>query len=271
MQNLVNIELKDGIQVIDSRLIAKGLNINHKSLMETIRKYQNKLSQLGRLPFETATLETNGGMQEISFCYLNELQCNFVVTLSRSTEEVVDFKLALVVALDKAKKEVALLTEVLEESDDYLAKKRAYYEKQGYSTGWIDKRLQSIEIRKELEAEWRKRGISSPQQFAALTAVISKGTFGITPSEHKKLKGLKRQNLRDHMTRIELIFMMLGEEATHDFVEQDNSQSFEEHKTSATKGGKVANDALKVYEAQTNKKVVSALNFLPERRKQYLN
>lgn len=272
MQNLIQIQLKDGIQVVDSRLVAKGLNIKHQNLIETIKKYQDKLEKLGLLTFETEAVKEEGarGTKYHQFCYLNELQCNFVVTLSRNTEAVVDFKLSLVVAFDKAKKEVALLSEVLEESDDYLAKKRAYYEKQGYSTGWIDKRLQSIEIRKELEAEWRKRGITEAKQFAALTALISKGAFGLTPTEHKKLKGLRHQNLRDHMTRIELIFMMLGEEATHDFVEQDDAQNFEAHKASANKGGKVANDARLIYESQTGKKVVSAQNFLPENRKKYV-
>lgn len=90
MQNLVNIELKDGIQVIDSRLIAKGLIIKHKSLIETIRIYQKDLEDLGVLPFETAKppKESQGGRPE-SFCYLNELQCHFVATLSRNTEAVV--------------------------------------------------------------------------------------------------------------------------------------------------------------------------------------
>lgn len=104
MQNLVNIELKDGIQVIDSRLIAKGLNIKHQNLIETIRKYQERLEKLGTLTFETEVWKHNTGASKSIFCYLNELQCNFVVTLSRNTEEVVDFKLGLVIAFDKAAK-----------------------------------------------------------------------------------------------------------------------------------------------------------------------
>lgn len=272
LEEIIQIQVKEGVQVVDSRLIAKGLNIQHKNLMETIAKYKEKLEKLGQLTFETEAVKEEGsrGTKYHQFCYLNEIQCNFVVTLSRNSEEVVDFKLALVIAFDKAKKEVAILQEVLEQTDNYLAKKKAYYQKRGYSDAWIDKRLQSIEVRQELEAEWRKRGITEAKQFAILTAIISKGTFGITPTEHKQMKGLKSQNLRDHMSRIELIFMMLGEEATHDFIEQDDPQVFDAHKDCAKKGGKLANDALQVYESQTGKKVLSSVNFLPQNRKDYL-
>lgn len=106
-----------------------------------------------------------------------------MVTLSRNTSEVVQFKKGLVVAFDKAKKEILLLEQVIEESEDFLQKKKIYYQKKGYSEAWIEKRLQSIEVRDELEKEWRKRGVSSPQQFAALTAILSKGTFGVTPTK----------------------------------------------------------------------------------------
>ncbi|TAF99292.1 MAG: transcriptional regulator [Cytophagia bacterium] len=106
----------NGIQVVDSRIIAKGLNIKHRNLIETINKYKNELEQLGILPFETEVL---GVGQPQKFYFLNELQCNFVVTLSRNTPEVVQFKLALVIAFDNAKKEVKLLEEVINESENY--------------------------------------------------------------------------------------------------------------------------------------------------------
>ncbi|TAH29048.1 MAG: transcriptional regulator [Cytophagales bacterium] len=106
----------NGIQVVDSRIIAKGLNIKHRNLIETINKYKNELEQLGILPFETEVL---GVGQPQKFYFLNELQCSFVVTLSRNTPEVVQFKLALVIAFDNAKKEVKLLEEVINESENY--------------------------------------------------------------------------------------------------------------------------------------------------------
>ncbi len=268
MEELIKVEHKEGIQVVDSRIVAKGLNIKHKNLIETIKKYQEQLEKLGILPFQTEVLRGVG--QPEKFCYLNELQCHFVVTLSRNTEEVVNFKLGLVIAFDKAKKEVQLLEQVIEESEDFLAKKRIYYKKKGYSDNWIQERLKSIEVRSDLEALWRKNGIDKAQQFAVLTSVISKGVFGIMPSQHKKMKGLKHQALRDNMTLRELIFMSLAEISTQDFAEADQAQNYEEHKTAAEKGGKLAGTHLALYEKETGKTVVSSLNFLPENRKKYI-
>jgi len=269
-ETLLKIENKEGNQVVDSRLIAKGLNIKHKNLMETIRKYQDKLEKLGGVAFETEALDTKGGKQTFSFCYLNELQCNFVVTLSRNTEEVVDFKMNLVIAFDKAKKEVQVLKEVLKESENFLEKKRKSYKKKGYSDAWIEKRLKSIEVRTELESEWRKREITTARQFAILTSLISKETFGIKPSEHKKLKKLKSQQLRDHMTLKELAFLSLAEVSTTEIAQTEDKQGFEENKEAALRGGKIAGDARLALEAQTGKKVVSELNFLPENRHKYI-
>jgi phage regulator Rha-like protein len=272
MEQLIKVEIKDGVQVIDSRLVAKGLNIKPQNLMETIRKYQDKLEKLGLLTFETEAVKQEGarGTKYATFCYLNELQCNFVVTLSRNTEAVVDFKLGLVVAFDQAKKEIKILEEVIQESTDFLEKKRLYYQKKGYSDEWIEKRLKSVEVRNELESIWRKNGILESRHFAILTNIISQNTFGLSITDHKKLKGLKSHNLRDHMTRTELIFMMLGEEATIEFVEQDQPKNLDEHKKTAEKGGQLAGTHLALYEKETGKKVVSSLNFLPENRAKYL-
>jgi phage regulator Rha-like protein len=267
MQEIIKIEKINGTTVIDSRIVAQGLEIEHKHLLETIRKYQNELESLGVLPFETAkpSKNTKGGRPE-TFCYLNEIQCNFVVTLSRNTEAVVKFKLALVKAFDQAKK---IIQELQGFENEFVSKKRAFYRKQGYSDAWIEKRLESIEIRNELEAEWRKRGVTEAKQFSVLTGIISKETFGITPAEHKKVKGLKSQNLRDNMTRAELIFTMMGEEATIQLTQNEDAQGFAENKQTAQKGGKIAGDALKQYEIATNSQVVSALNVLPENRPKY--
>lgn len=271
MENIIKVESKNGVQVIDSRLVAKGLNIKHKNLIETIRKYQEKLEKLGRVAFETESLETKGGKQDFVFCYLNELQCNFVVTLSRNNDEVVNFKLGLVLAFDQAKKEIKILEEVLQESEDFLEKKRLFYQKQGYSDSWIEKRLQSIEVRNELEGEWRKRGVTSAKQFAVLTAIISKGTFGITPTEHKAIKKLKsKDNLRDNMTRTELAFTILSEVTALDLTDEENPQNYEQNKVIAEKSGKIVGKQVDLYEIQTGKKVVSAMNFLPENREKYL-
>jgi len=146
---------------------------------------------------------------------------------------------------------------------------RALYKAKGYSDDWIEKRMRGIAIREELTDEWKKRNVKQEQEYAILTAEIAKAAFGVTPGEHKQLKGLKRENLRDHMTDLEQIFSMLGEAATTEITRVDNAQGFDESKTAARKGGEVAGTARKDLEKKTGKKVVSPENYLtePERRK----
>jgi hypothetical protein len=130
----------------------------------------------------------------------------------------------------------------------------------GYSENWINQRLKSIEIRKELTDEWKNRGLKEGQQFATLTDIISKSWSGKTTKEYKILKGLKKENLRDNMTNTELILNMLAEASTKDISQAVNPESFEESKKVAKQGGNVAKVALKELEAKTGKKVVSSLN-----------
>jgi hypothetical protein len=130
----------------------------------------------------------------------------------------------------------------------------------GYSENWINQRLKSIEIRKELTDEWKSRGIKEGQQFATLTDIISKSWSGITTKEYKLLKGLKKENLRDNMTNTELILNMLAEASTKDISKAINPETFNESKEVAKQGGNVANVARKELEAKTGKKVVSNLN-----------
>ena len=130
----------------------------------------------------------------------------------------------------------------------------------GYSENWINQRLKSIEIRKELTDEWKNRGLKEGQQFATLTDIISKSWSGKTTKEYKILKGLKKENLRDNMTNTELILNMLAEASTKDISQAVNPESFEESKKVARQGGNVAKVALKELEAKTGKKVVSSLN-----------
>lgn len=130
----------------------------------------------------------------------------------------------------------------------------------GYSESWINQRLKSIEIRKELTDEWKNRGLKEGQQFATLTDIISKSWSGKTTKEYKILKGLKKENLRDNMTNTELILNMLAEASTKDISQAVTPESFEESKKVAKQGGNVAKVALKELEAKTGKKVVSSLN-----------
>jgi DNA-damage-inducible protein D len=138
------------------------------------------------------------------------------------------------------------------------------YKAKGYTDEWIKERMQSIETRKRLTDEWKARGVQEGKEYSILTAIIAKGTFDLTPSEHKDIKGLSKpsENLRDHMTPLELIFTSLGEELTRNEAIQDDAQGFEENRDAAVKGGNVAGKARKLVESESGKKVVSTQNFL---------
>jgi len=164
---------------------------------------------------------------------------------------------------------------VQEIEDPELATKRtrALYKAKGYSDDWIEKRMRGIAIREELTDEWKKREVKREKEYAILTAEIAKAAFGVTPGEHKKLKGLIRENLRDHMTDLELIFSMLGEAATTEITRVDDAKGFQESKSAAHKGGEVAGKARKDLERKTRKKVVSPENYLeiPQKRRKQLS
>jgi len=147
-----------------------------------------------------------------------------------------------------------------------LAQKRmkATYRAKGYPEDWIERRVRGIAIRDELTDEWQKRGVTEQQDYAILTAEISKATFGITPSDYKKLKGLKRENLRDHMNDLELLFTQLGEAATTEIARTDNARGMSENKNAAKRGGAVAGTARQQLEQETGQKVVSKKNYLPK-------
>lgn len=144
---------------------------------------------------------------------------------------------------------------------------RELYKAKGYPDDWIEKRMRSIAIREELTEEWKNRDVKEQVEYAVLTDEISKATFGLTPSEYKKVKGLKSQNLRDHMTDLELIFSMLGEASTTEIVKTKNPKGFIENKKAARQGGNVAGNARKELEQRTGKKVVTGENYLPESSK----
>ena len=144
---------------------------------------------------------------------------------------------------------------------------RELYKLKGYSEDWIEKRMRSIAIREELTDEWKSRGINEKPEYAILTAEISRATFGLNPSEHKMIKGLKSQNLRDHMSDLELIFSMLGEASTKEIAVNTDARGFDENKRAAKAGGKIAGDARKQLEIKSGKKVVTTDNFLPEGKK----
>jgi hypothetical protein len=141
---------------------------------------------------------------------------------------------------------------------------RVLYKLKGYSDDWIEKRMRGIAIREELADEWKERGAKEAQDYEILTAEISKATFGITPGEYKNLKGLKRENLRDHMDDFELIFTMLGERSTTEIHRTEDSQGLNKLKSDAKAGGDIAGNARKQLEKRLGRSVVTKNNFLKQ-------
>ena len=160
---------------------------------------------------------------------------------------------------------------IQEIEDPELATKRTkmLYKLKGYSEDWIEKRMRGIAIREEFTDEWKKREIKEKKEFEILTAEISRATFGMTPSKYKEHKGLKRENLRDHMNDLELIFSMLGEASTTKITRDRNAKGYIENKIAAQKGGQIAGDARRKLELESGGKVITKENYLtdPENRK----
>ena len=149
------------------------------------------------------------------------------------------------------------------ENPEILTERQAeIYRAKGYSEEWIKRRVQSIETRKALTDEWKNRGVKEGQEYSILTATIAKGTFGVTPSEHSEIKGLNKQNLRDHMTALELVFTALSEEVTRSIAVKDDAQGFEQNQEAAAYGGSLAADARLRLERERGVQVVSPDNFL---------
>ncbi len=159
---------------------------------------------------------------------------------------------------------------VKEIEDPELAQKRMkeIYKAKGYSDEWIEKRARGIAVRDELTDEWNKRGIKTQKEYSILTTEISKATFGLAPSEYKKLKGLENENLRDHMDDIELILTMLGEATTTRFAKERDSKQFQSLKKDAQDGGDVAGSTRKDIEKKLGKSVISSENYLERREEE---
>ena len=227
---------------------------------QTTRKYWNKLSQ--RLREEGSETVTNCHQLKLvaEDGKLRETDCANTQTLFRIIQSIPSkkaepFKLWLAqVGYDR----------VEEIQNPELAQKRMkeLYKLKGYSDDWIEKRVRGIAIRDELTDEWKKRGVRQEKEYALLTSEISKATFGMTPTEYKEFKGLKKENLRDHMDDLELIFTMLGEASTTRIAIGKNSQGFLENEEAAKKGGLVAGVARNELEKQSLQKVSTPENFL---------
>lgn len=232
------------------------------NVTDYIKKMRNRDNELAKGWGQIVTplwLDTQGGKQQVN-CANTEGMFRIIQSIPSPKAEPFKRWLAKVG-----------YERVQEIEDPELATKRtkALYKAKGYSDDWIEKRMRGIAIREELTDEWKKREVREKREYEILTAEIAKAAFGITPGIHKKLKGLQRENLRDHMTDLELIFSMLGEAATTEITKTHDAKGFVENKTAAKKGGRIAGDARIKLEKETKKKVVSSENYLtvPESRK----
>ncbi len=221
-----------------------------------------KLTEKGEVQFVPPlmlNIETAGGKQKM-YCWNTEGIFRLIQSIPSSKAE--PFKRWL------AKVGYERIQEI--ENPELATKRtRALYKAKGYSDDWIEKRMRGIAIREELTDEWKKRGAKEQKEYAILTAEISKATFGMTPADYKKLKNLKRENLRDHMNDLELIFSMLGERATTEITQTKDTKGVDNLKKDAKTGGKIAGNARKELEQKTGKKVSSDENYLiePENQK----
>ncbi len=150
-----------------------------------------------------------------------------------------------------------------------LAQKRAraIYRAKGYPDDWIELRMRGIEIREQLTDQWNKHGVKEGKEYEILTAEISKATFGMIPSEYKKFKGLKHQNLRDHMNVLESLFSQLGEAATTEITKVEHPQGFIPNKSVSRRGGRIAGEAREKLELQTGRNISTRTNYLPKTKK----
>lgn len=233
---------------------------NPSDYIKKMRKRDEQLSQGWGQIVTLLLIETAGGKQKLNCANAQGL---LRIIQSIPSPKAEPFKLWL------AKVGSDRLDEI-ENPELATQRTRELYKLKGYPDDWIEKRMRSIAIREELTEEWKNRGIQEKIEYSILTAEISKAAFGLTPSEYKELKGLKSQNLRDHMTDLELIFSMLGEASTKEIVINTNPKGFEQNKRAAKAGGKIAGDARKQLELKSGKKVVSSENFLPESKKRIL-
>ncbi|MBI2147349.1 phage antirepressor protein [Candidatus Woesearchaeota archaeon] len=227
---------------------------------QTARKYWNKLSQ--RLREEGSEVVTNchrlkllspDGKLRGTDCANTKSLFRIIQSVPSKKAEPLKLWLAQV-GYDR----------VQEIENPELAQKRMkeLYKAKGYSEDWVEKRVRGIAIRDELTDEWDKRGVKTEKEYAILTAEISQATFGMTPSEYKQLKGLKRENLRDHMNDLELIFSMLGERVSTEVTKNKEAKGFKECEDAAMEGGQVAGNARKDAEKRIGKSIISNENYL---------
>ena len=224
---------------------------NAADYLKKVRKRDEELAKGWGQIVTPLSVPTEGGKQRMSCANMKGL---FRLIMSIPSPKAEPFKVWLAQVGEERIEEI-------ENPEIGIERIRELYKAKGYSNEWIETRLKSIDIRRQLTDEWKARGVQENTEYSILTAEISKATFGLSPSEYKDLKGLQRENLRDHMTNLELIFTMLGEEATRQIAVDRDAKGFPENHDAAQLGGKSAGSARKNFEKTSGKKVISAQNF----------
>ncbi len=238
--------------VVEDVVVILTDSSNPKDYINKMRLRDTELSKGYGQIVHTLPVETQGGKQKMNCANTEGI---FRIIQSIPSPKAEPFKRWL------AKVGYERIQEI---EDPELATKRtrALYKAKGYSDDWIEKRMRGIQVREQLTNEWKNREVGGDREYAILTAEISKATFGMTPSQYKKFKNLKRENLRDHMDDLELIFSMLGEASTTEIAKNKNAQGFIPNKKTAMEGGAVAGNARKELERKSGKRVSTKQNYL---------
>jgi hypothetical protein len=245
--------------VVNDVVLALTDSPNVQDYIKKMRKRDDELSKGWGQIVTPLSMRTSGGDQKLSCANTEGI---FRIIQSIPSPKAEPFKRWL------ARVGYERIQEI--ENPELATKRtRALYKAKGYSDDWIEKRMRGIAIREELTDQWQKRGIEKQKEYEILTAEISKATFGMTPSAYKKYKGLKRENLRDHMADLELIFSMLGEASTKEIAVNKDARGFTENKQAAFEGGTVAGNARRELEHKSGKKVIKKENYLkhPQNKK----
>ena len=237
---------------------------------QSARKYWNKLAQ---------RLRDEGSEQTVTNCHQLKMEAQDGKMRQTDVADIKTmFRIIQSIPSKKAEPIKQWLAKVGQERIQELAdpstaldRARDIWQKQGRSAKWIQQRMSGQETRNKLTDYWAEHGIEESNEFAILTNIIHQEWTGLTVKEHKQLKNLKSQNLRDHMTEAELIFTALAELSTRQIAESENATGFSENKQSAKRGGNIAKQAREKLELETGKKVVTGENFLPERKQNQIN
>lgn len=246
--------------VIEDVIIALTGSIDPKGYVRDLRRRDEEISKGWGQIAHTLWIGTGGGRQQMNCANTEGI---FRIIQSIPSPKAEPFKRWL------AKVGYERVQEI--ENPELATKRtRMLYKLKGHNDDWIEKRMRGIAIREELTDEWKNRG-AKDIDYQILTAEISKATFGVTPSEYKKLKGLKRENLRDHMDDFELIFNMLGERATTEIHRSEDSKGVPKLKADAAFGGSIAGGARKKLEKRLGRSVVSKRNFLKNQERKKLS